>query len=370
MRLKLLVGSAEFWESLQQDVAGARRSVLLEALSFEGDRTGQAVSELLLSARASDRRVIVDHFTRHMINDRFVWSPVNLADRALRGEVTETARMVERLRGQGVGVRFSNPVGPLFVRFPARNHKKLAVVDGRVAYIGGINFSDHNFEWHDMMLRIEDPDIARFLGEDFESTWSGLNRGVTAAFPGITVATLDGRSNATPFASVLAQVRSATSSIWVECPYLTFPFWGELRDAARRGLAVTVVTPSGNNWKLIGDYARWQARTTGIGVRLYEGMTHLKAMLIDGRSLVMGSANFDVWSYRFQQEYLATITDAGVVEDFAARVVTSDLRDSRPCGDEISLFAGRMAGAKIAALDAATSVLKKALAPPPCAAVG
>ena len=370
MKMKLLVGSAEFWQSLRDDVAGSSRSVLVEALSFEGDKTGQAVAELLLSAGAPDRRVIVDHFTRHIVNDRFVWHPRSLADPGLRREVRETARMVDTLRGHGVGVRFSNPVGPLFLRFPARNHKKLAVVDGEVAYIGGINFSDHNFEWHDMMLRIEDRQVARFLGEDFESTWSGRNRGLTGAFPGISIATLDGRSNATPFAGVLSLIHAATSTIWLECPYLTFPFWGALRDAARRGVAVTVVTPAGNNWKLVGDYARWQAQTSGIGVRLYDGMTHLKAMLVDGRALVMGSANFDVWSYRFQQEYLATITDPGVIEDFEDRVVVRDVRDSRPCGEDISRLVGRIAVAKIAALDAATAVLKKVLAPPRCAAVG
>jgi cardiolipin synthase len=59
-------------------------------------------------------------------------------------------------------------------------------------------------------------------------------------------------------------------------------------------------------------------------------MTHLKALLVDGATLVLGSANFDLWSYHFQGEYLARVTDPVVVEDFRTRVVAEGLRHSRP----------------------------------------
>jgi phosphatidylserine/phosphatidylglycerophosphate/cardiolipin synthase-like enzyme len=59
-------------------------------------------------------------------------------------------------------------------------------------------------------------------------------------------------------------------------------------------------------------------------------MTHMKALLVDRRWLVLGSANFDVWSYRSQQEYLVVLTEPGLVEEFRSRVAEPDLARSRP----------------------------------------
>lgn len=49
-------------------------------------------------------------------------------------------------------MRYPNPLGFLLWNYPPRNHKKIVVIDNTV-YVGGLNFSDHNFSWHDMMVR-------------------------------------------------------------------------------------------------------------------------------------------------------------------------------------------------------------------------
>jgi len=49
----------------------------------------------------------------------------------------------------------------------------LIVIDDRAAYVGGINFSEHNASWHDMMIRLTDTDAVAFLTNDFRSTWNG-----------------------------------------------------------------------------------------------------------------------------------------------------------------------------------------------------
>src|SRR6185436_14372580 len=111
--------------------------------------------------------------------------PSSLLDRGLQAEVQETGDMIDRLQRGGVGVRFAGPAGRFLERLPARNHKKLVAVDDRVAYVGGINFSDHNFLWHDLMLRVEDPGFVRFLREDFEGTWSGRPKAAHWELPGL-----------------------------------------------------------------------------------------------------------------------------------------------------------------------------------------
>ena len=361
-KLELIVDSCDYFRRVKEDMASARDYVLVQALSFEGDEVGLAMGDLMLSSQASDRRVVIDSFTRHVVNDRLVWTPTSLLDRKLQNEVRETSRMIDRLRGGGVAVRFAGPAGPFLTRLPARNHKKLVAIDDRVAYVGGINFSDHNFEWHDLMLRVEDPGLVAFLREDFEGTWNGRAQGSRRAMPGMVLHSLDGDSNEQAFAGVFGLINGANESLFVECPYVNGPFLDRLVAARRRGVSVTVVTPLNNNFGLCRDAMIWHAANSGFDVRFYpDRMTHMKALLVDERVLVVGSANFDVLSYRFQQEFMAIVTDPRLVEDFRNRVVEVDLRRSAPCQETHGLIATRFTEARLGALDRISELWRWAL---------
>jgi len=288
--------------------------------------------------------VLVDSFTRHVVNDRFVHSLRSRLDRALRREVQATNRMLAGLSAAGVPVSFTNPAGPLFLRFPRRNHKKLAIVDDHVAYIGGINYSDHNFAWRDLMLRIEDRHAVAFLKRDFLATWSGKNQGASERFGSLELHSFDGRTNRSRFRRVEELIEGARERLHVECAYVTSPFVDWLAAAARRGVAVTLITPEANNWRAVKDRMAWIARRSEIDVRFYRGrMTHMKALLVDETTLMLGSANLDMWSYHFQQELVGLITDQAVVSDFRQRVVPEALRSSVPCNG-VHPLRGRLAG--------------------------
>ena len=279
-------------------------------MTFEGDAAGMAIADLVRGCPARDRRVAVDGFTRHVQSDRLRWMPRNLASAEVWREARATRRMFATLREQGVGVRRINPTGPFFSRFPARNHKKLVALDGRVAYLGGINFSDHNFAWHDLMLRIEDEQVTRFLEQDFLATWDGRDRAGSLRLPGLAVHALDGRHNEDVFDEVLDLVAQAREELFLECPYVTDPFLRELRRAARRGVRVRIVTPEQHNFPLVRQALEQAAERLPLELRLYPGrMTHMKALLIDDRCLVLGSANFDVWSDRSQHEYVLVASE-------------------------------------------------------------
>ncbi|HEX9185701.1 MAG TPA: phosphatidylserine/phosphatidylglycerophosphate/cardiolipin synthase family protein [Vicinamibacteria bacterium] len=354
MRLELLLDAAEFWPRAEADILSARERVYVQALSFEGDRAGLAAAAALRASRAPDRRVLVDRFTRHVVSDRLVWTPASLLDPALRAEVRSTRRMFRDLERDGVPVRFSGPLGPLLSRAPARDHKKLVLVDDRVAYVGGINFSDHNFAWRDLMLRIEAPEAARFFGEDFLRTWEDGPAASSRRLPGLELHALDGRTNERVLDAVLlSRVDAARERIHVECAYLTAPFLGRLAAAARRGVAVTVVAPGANNWGLVRDLLSWPRVTGGVLVRLYPGrMTHMKACLVDDAALCLGSANFDLWSYHFQGEYVALVTDPGLIADFRDRVMSEGLARSRPVARPVGRVRGALAAFALRGLEA------------------
>src|SRR6202165_603839 len=122
---------------------------------------------------------------RIVMSDLFRSSPGNVFGDVPPGEAREPETMMGVLEDAGVETRFTNPYGLSPRRLLSRNHKKLIVLDDRTAYLGGINFSEHNAAWHDMMLRIEDEAVAEFLRQDFLSTWTGRDRVAQQQFDGI-----------------------------------------------------------------------------------------------------------------------------------------------------------------------------------------
>jgi cardiolipin synthase len=358
MPTELLVNFNEFWMRLSADIASAQRSVFVQTFAFEGDTVGQKLSQALLSSAAPDKRVLADSFTRIVLSDRFKYSPANYFDKELRQEANQTSAMMSELRSAGVQIRFTNPYGVSPRTLLSRNHKKLIVIDARVAYIGGINFSEHNAAWHDMMLRLDDADAVRFLADDCESSWLGKDRLASIRTDDLEVFTLDGRQNRPAFQRVLDLIDGAQDSIFVESPYITFPFYEHLREATRRGVDVKIVTPEANNWSYFANYARLESARSRIDLRLYcDGMSHLKAMLIDDKYLVAGSSNFDYFSYRIYQEIVAIFTDARLVSDFRERVMLPDLADSVVADCRASELSKQWLGVQRRMLDAALTIL-------------
>lgn len=332
MKTQVLVDGSDFWDSLKTDIAAARKYVFVQALSFEGDRVGKDLSQSMVETGATDRRIIVDEvFTAHYINDKFLYHPKHWFNLQIRRERNDTLEMIKDLQTNGVRVKRANPAGPWLLNTIARNHKKLIVIDDALAYIGGQNFSEHNFSWHDMMLRIEDEGVARFLKSDFLSTWAGHNSNAAASFENMDFHPVDGLTNAQTFAPLLDLIGAARDSVFVESPYISFPFFEALRRAQRNGARITVVLPDVSNRRSHRKYALWECRRSGFEVRMYPGrMNHLKAMLVDGRSLIVGSSNFDFLSFHFLQEIVAVIRDPAVISEFRDNVLDPDLKLSEP----------------------------------------
>ncbi len=331
--MELQVDFAAFWRSLHADIARARGRIYVQTFSLEGDATGLALAAALLAARVADTRILADSFTKYVISDKFLYAPRHWFDRELRAEKQATKTMLAQLENAGAQLRFTNPPALSARQCLARNHKKLIVIDDNTVYLGGINFSDHNAAWHDLMLRVEDENVARFFREDFLATWEGKNKLASAAFPDLECHTADGRDNSAKFARVLELIAAAQQEIYVASPYITFPFYEALRDAGERGAAVTIVTPAANNWRIFSDYARREAAGTGLNLQFYQGgMSHLKALLIDNRELVLGSSNFDYLSYRIHQEIIAIVTAPDLIAQFRAQVAQPDLANSQPAG--------------------------------------
>lgn len=317
MRFELFVGSEAFWNAARADIAVARHRVLIQAMTFEGDAAGLAVADAIGAAKAADRRVLVDDYTRHNLNDTLL---AFSRDSALQAEARATWAMFATMAAQGVGVRVTNPVGRNPLRYVRRNHKKLLVMDDAV-WIGGINFSDHNFAWHDMMLRIDDTAIADAMARQFDCDWQGVPGPERVQLPGFDLLNLDGVGNAARLAPLLDRLASARRSIEVVSAYPSFPFVDAMAAAARRGVPVTLYVPGPNNKPVMRDYLFAAHGKGPIQVRLLPEMTHVKAALIDGEALVLGSCNFDFVAYRANAEYIAVLDDPALIAQFESALL-------------------------------------------------
>ena len=149
MPTELLVNFNEFWSRLSADIHAAKESVFIQTFALEGDSIGKQLSEALLASCAKDRRILADSFTRIVLSDRVRYAPSNLFNPKLKEEARATELMRTQLESAGVKIKFTNPYGASLRKLLSRNHKKLIVIDGRVAYVGGINFSEHNAAWHE-----------------------------------------------------------------------------------------------------------------------------------------------------------------------------------------------------------------------------
>jgi cardiolipin synthase len=223
------------------------------------------------------------------------------------------------------------------------DHCKVLVIDGNRAWVGGMNIGrEYRYEWHDVMVEMKGPIVASYENE-FRKDWAhaGLLGDLAYVvrvlsgphFAGELAAKLHWpdqfadkvrrlptRTGWKPFeAAVFNSVKRAQSYIYVENPYLfDKKVLIDLAQARQRGVDVRVVLPRVNDLKAGGRSNLVAANYLlehGVRVYFYPGMTHVKALLVDGWACV-GSGNLDHLSLRLSQEQNIATSDPA----FAARV--------------------------------------------------
>ena len=141
-------------------------------MTFEGDGSGEEFAQLLID-KASEGvavRLLLDHYSDVIADDIL---PFRLhRHHSWRAERERTRLLLERLTRSKVALHRTAPSGHLHRYLLYRNHKKMVLIDGHVAFVGGINISDHNYAWHDFMTRVSGP-IVTDVQRDFDSTWGG-----------------------------------------------------------------------------------------------------------------------------------------------------------------------------------------------------
>lgn len=304
--IRFITNGEDAYAGLEQQIRAARRSIHINSFILGRDDTGRRLVKALAERAAEGIRV------------RLLLDSI--------GSMFTSRGFVDPLRHAGGEVARFMPVLPFTSRGSAnlRNHRKIAVFDHCTAMVGGHNLAREYMgpthlarRWQDFGAVIRGP-AAALLNEVFIADWCFATRDsvdkLHAEIPPECATDPQGQSELQVVASgpdvpgdplyegIIAMIQEADQGIWIVTPYF-IPDDVLLRSLivkARSGKEVTLITPRSSNHP-VADYARRhyirELQRAGGRVLLFgHGMLHSKAIIVDDRVAMFGSANFDLRS--------------------------------------------------------------------------
>lgn len=286
---------------------------------------------------------------------------------AVGGELSDES--AGKLQQAGVEIRWFNPIRPWSLEETNyRTHRKVLVVDGDVAFTGGIGLADHWLghaqdpdHWRDTQFKVTGPAVRALEASFYENWLESGGRSVPALDPDRpaqgTARSVVAWSNPTGGASnvkllYLLSIAAARQRIDIESPYFILDEssrWA-LHQARQRGVRIRVVTDGEITDAMPVKYSSREGyqQLLDWGVEIYEyqpTMMHVKAMMVDGAWSVIGSANFDNRSFELNDELTIGVADPGLAtaltNDFEADIAKSKRLDPATWRDRSVLAKSR-----------------------------
>lgn len=350
-------GTATF-RALLTAIRDARDNINMETYTIEDDEVGNRFADALIEKQAQGVQV-------NLIYDSV-------------GSINAPKEFFKRLTDSGINVLQYNPINPLTAKkgwdVNQRDHRKLLIVDGQSAFLGGINISsvysggsfsqrssaslEKKAPWRDTHMQVNGPVVGEFQ-KLFLATWE-KQKGETVAprqyFPqlsnqGKEVVRAIGSSPDEPYSLIYATLISAISSAETSV-HLTNAYFvpdpqllAALKGAAQRRVDVTIILPSyTDNWLVFHAGRSYYKELLGAGVKIYErrdALLHSKTAIIDGVWSTIGSTNLDWRSFLYNDEVNAVILgqefgtqmQAMFEKDLASSSpITLEQWDERPIG--------------------------------------
>jgi len=258
---------------------------------------------------------------------------------------------VETLRAGGVAIHpFATRRWRNRFQLNFRNHRKIVVVDGARAFVGGLNVGDEYLglkpplaPWRDTHLELQGPvvtDLQQLFAEDWQ--WiTGAPPPLLASPPGdgnasvLVVASGPADLQETCSLFFTAAINAASERIWLSTPYFVpdHAVLAALRLAVLRGVDVRVLIPARPDHHtvfLASTLHAHHALRAGIRMFRYQpGFLHQKALLIDHDSAAIGSMNLDSRSFRLNFEVTALVVDRAFAAEVGA-MLEADFARSLP----------------------------------------
>jgi cardiolipin synthase A/B len=365
-KIVLLEDGPGTFRAMHEAIRAARDHINVEVYILEDDEVGRDFANALIERQ------------RRGVQVNLIYDGV--------GSHTTPKDFFKRLSDHGVKLVEYNPINPLTAKagwdVNARDHRKLFVIDGQIAFVGGINISsvyssgsfrrpakvESTLPWRDTNLRIDGPVVAEFQ-KLFIEAW-GKQKGPPLEkknyFPvqrpkGKEVVRAIGSSPDEPYSLIYATLISAianaesevllTNAYFVPDPQLL----ATLKEARARGVDVKLLLPSDTDVRLVFHAGRgYYSELLQAGVKIYErqaAMLHAKTAVVDGVWSTVGSTNLDWRSFLHNQELNAVILGADFgthmramfERDLAASTqITLEQWERRPIGTRVKELMARV----------------------------
>lgn len=301
---ELLISPSTIFSSLIADLQHARESIDMEYYIFANDRTGRLFADILSrKARQGVRvRLIIDGY----------------------GSRTLSRELRKALLRSGVEL-----LSHSLMRH-SRYHRKMAIIDGSIAHVGGINIADRYAvgnalgKWHDVQLRL----VGEVVGAisrlfDYDAYMSeGVDCEVPMSYQsaGLEVVWSENRGGRAMAELLDRTITHAHRSLIFTTPYFMPPrrVIDAISRAIERGVKVTLLVPERCDvWLLDHVMRRHIARAVECGIDVYicrSAFLHAKLAIVDGKRVVVGSANLDARSLSHNKEIMVVTHNRAVVE--------------------------------------------------------
>ena len=331
-RVEMLADPHEALLAMQREIESARHFVHLEYYIIAGDEVTKQLFDCLLVAakRGVEIRILYDAL----------------------GSLYLRRRHFKELVKTGAKIAGFLPFSlvPQRINVNFRNHRKILVIDGTVAFTGGTNIGReylgkrNKSQWHDYSVRVEGP-VCRQLQDVFAKDWRFTTREDlfhTRYYPvrpssGDSVIQVLESGPDSPFSllhqTLFLMLNSAREEILLTTPYFVPDpaIMTALIGAALRGVRVRLVLPLKSDARLVQYASRsFYDALLRAGVEIYEyqpRILHAKMMIIDRRWTMLGSANMDIRSFRLNFELNLIIYGASMAEQ-ASSLFQQDLLQS------------------------------------------
>ncbi len=331
-KLKLLVNGPATFDDIVAGIERAERYVLVQFYIYRSDALGRRIGDAL-KKRA-----------KHGVRCHVLFDEV--------GSISLSSTWIREMRAAGVEVHKFDTTRGWTNRFQLnfRNHRKIVVVDGHTAWIGGHNVgveylgeSAKRGAWRDTHVRIEGPAAIEaqgvFMGDWYWATRSLPRVTYEPRVPeGATSRVLiapSGPSTKLETASLIAVelLHVAKERIWIATPYFIpdQAVMAALRGAALRGVDVRIMITEKCDSVTTDLASYWYLHELGgVGIRFFRytaGFMHAKTVLVDDEVASIGTVNWDSRSFRLNFEVSALVHD----DAFASQVEAMYLDDFKHC---------------------------------------
>jgi len=317
-RVRLLIDGQQTFDDMFRTIDSARESVWVQFFIIHDDILGRELSARLLAAaaRGVECLVIYDQVGSKKLAPSW-------CEKLVQGGVKIQPFVTNRQYGRHFQINF-------------RNHRKLLVVDGATAFVGGLNAGDEYMgrskrfgPWRDTHLRIEGPSVAGFQ-VSFLEDWNYATKslptyrlrsspaGEAVVFPVPSGPAEDWGAAAAAYLSV---IQDAKQRLWLASPYFvpSSPLFYAICHAALRGVDVRIILP-----QMADHLLPWLSSFTyypkllaaGVKVWRYQpGFMHQKVLLADEDFAIVGSINLDYRSFMLNFELSAAVQDRAFAVD-------------------------------------------------------